>query len=647
MRDQTTAAGNPTSLHCAGPLRCAVMDSRRSYYTRLSTLERVSSNTNMRFPLAADFFPRITCSPDQHAVFKEQADQLSTEATQSAKWAMSFEDGTNGWKLLNSQRDFRETGIRTYTRRCDSRNHYGHRKLQFRCMSKVQMSVKHCLDALYSDNTEGFRSNSRFLIDALDGVVLIALETKTEQQPHHYLGLNWMASRSTGLFSKNRDLCYLRSMGLTVDKNKSKVGYLVTQSVDLKECASLETALGLIRTKMSAVLLFKDNAEFSSANVLWQGSVDLSDNSSSKLANFVHEIFKSIVSNLNKVQEARFMAQQLEGHTIQRSKGGNRRHCFICSKKFSIVRTHVECTVCAESICKDCEDSSRAKAFYSKSCNAPSLASSRQKCVVFCKKCVNDARRERSIQSNERNVEANPSPLLLESKMHPTSADEQDNRSSDADEASNQNSSKSKLAADLNKELNTHKSKRFYRIPLYVGTMSSAGAVPISPLSIQMEHRQQNAQLKADPMEMPDGLDSNEYDVLSETDVYDLQNSMRESSGSLKYAPLHRQGYGDSCDSDMVTRLREISQRAYEAFEVTKRNSNMMSDTSSAPRVSDLSAFKELEKSIAEQADLLNVIGFVSTGRVYMENNGSEQGGVCVSESSSITSEDKRFEVIT
>lgn len=63
--------------------------------------------------------------------------------------------------------------------------------------------------------------------------------------------------------------------------------------------------------------------------------------------------------------------------------------------------------------------------------------------------------------------------------------------------------------------------------------------------------------------------------------------------------------------------------------------------------MSDLTAFKELDKSIAEQADLLNVIGLVSTGRVYMENNGPEQGGVRVSESSSIMSEDERFEVLT
>ncbi|POM63345.1 hypothetical protein PHPALM_21277 [Phytophthora palmivora] len=291
--------------------------------SRPSMLERVSSSNNSRFPLAADFFPTVTFSPEQHAFLKDQADQLSSEATHKAKWAMSYEDGTNGWKLSNSQRHFRETGIRTYCRRRDARDRNGVRQFEFRCMGKVQMSVDHCLNALYSDNTTDFRSNSTFLIEnALDGVVLNALETKTDDKPHHYLGVNWLASRSPGLFAKNRDLCYLRSMGTTVDSNKTTVGYLVIQSVDLKECASLENSLGLVREKMSAVMLFKENADTRSTNVLLQGSMGLSGHSSTKLVNFVHETFTSVVSNLNKVQEAKYMAQQVEGHKFQRMIAG-------------------------------------------------------------------------------------------------------------------------------------------------------------------------------------------------------------------------------------------------------------------------------------------------------------------------------------
>lgn len=284
---------------------------------------RMSSAGASRFPLGADFFPDVTFSPEQHAFLKEQADKLSAEAVQRAKWAMSYEDGANGWKLSNSQRHFRETGIRTCCRRRDARDRDGQRQLEFRCMGKANMSLDHCLGALYSDNTADFRSNTTFLIEsALDAVVLNALETRTDDRPHHYLGLNWLASRSPGLFVKSQDLCYLRSLGTTLDSDKKQVGYLVIQSVDIKECASLENSLGLMRTKMSAVLLFKENADARSTSVLWQGSMGLNGHSSSKPVNFVHETFTSIVSNLNKVQEAKYMAQRVEVNKFQRMIAG-------------------------------------------------------------------------------------------------------------------------------------------------------------------------------------------------------------------------------------------------------------------------------------------------------------------------------------
>ncbi|CAH0480797.1 unnamed protein product [Peronospora belbahrii] len=616
-------------------------------------LERVSSTHHSRFPLAATYFETVTCSADQHVFLKEQADELATEVIQKAKWSMSYEDGTNGWKLLNSQRHFRETGIRTYNKRCDGRDRNGHRQLEFRCMGKVQMPVEHCLSALYSDNTTDFRSNSTFLVeDALDAVVLNALETKTEEQPHHYLGLNWMAIRSPGLFSKNRDLCYLRSMGTTLDSNNTMVGYLVILSVDMKECPSLENALGLIRCNISSVLLFKKNKGSRFTNVLWQGSIGSSGHSSSKLANFVHETFTSVVLNVKKVQEAKYMAQQVEGYKFQRMIAGGRKQCHVCSKKFSLVRTRFQCSACGENMCKDCEVSSRAKAYNSKSFDVPAPTSSRPEIVLFCKKCVTIARRDMNNQFDRESTQANPSFFIFDNNVRSALTDDRDHRLSNAGKALNQSSSTSNSSLQ---KLVTNSSTGFATwtdsTPLFVGTaihMSRTGEVPMSPLSIRTKSEKRRNRLETDPMEYYDGFDNDEYGVPLDMDEYDPHEPMRESCSSFssyKFTSSDRRGSQESRDNDMASRLREISQRAQEALDVTKRNSCMMSDTSSAPRVSDLSAFKELDKSIAEQADLLNVIGFVSTGRMYMENNGPEQGGVRVSESLEQCHEDDRFEV--
>ncbi|CAI5738448.1 unnamed protein product [Peronospora destructor] len=619
------------------------MDNRHDHHARPSMLERVHRT---RFPLPAAYFPTVTCSANQHALLKEQADRLTSEAIQKAKWAMSYEDGINGWKLSTSQRHFRATGIRTYSRRRETRERNGQRQLEFRCMGKVQMPIEHCLNALYSDNTTDFRSNSTFLIeDALDAVVLNALETKTEEQPHHYLGLNWMAIRSPGLFSKSRDFCYLRRMGTMVDSNNSKVGFLVIHSVNLTECASLENALGLNRVEISAVLLFKENAESRFTYVLWQGSMGSSGHLPGKPVNFVNETFTSVVFNLKKVEEAKYMAQQVEGNKFQRMIAGERKQCHVCNKKFSLIRIRFQCSACGENMCKDCEVISRAKAFNSESFDVPAPTCSRPEMVMFCRKCVTSARRDMNNQSEGKSLRANPSFLFLTNNMSPASAEEGDRRPLKAGKASNQSSitstsSLQKVVASPSTVVAAHNDKRSGRTPLFVGTAihMSAREVPISPLSIRTEREKRRSRSETDPMEFYDGFDNDEYGVPLDTDEYDPQEPMRESCNSIssyKYTSLDRRGSQEFRDNDMASRLLEISQRAQEALDVTKRNSCLMSsDTSSAPRVSDLSAFKELDKSIAEQADLLNVIGFVSTGRMYMENNGPEQGGVRVSESS-------------
>lgn len=308
-------------------------------------------------------------------------------------------------------------------------------------------------------------------------------------------------------------------------------------------------------------------------------------------------------------------------------------------------------------MCKDCEVSSRAKAFDNESFDAPT-PTSRPGIVLFCKKCVCDARFDMDGHSGMVTARANSSILSCHGSFFSASADEEEYGPSTADKRSYQSSRTStsslhKMVANYSEGPATRKGKRSGLAAMYITTaiqMSSAGEVPMSPLSIRTEREKQRCRLKSDPKESYDGLDKYEYSTLLKRDEYDPQQRLRDSCSSFnssKYAASDRRGSHESRDNDMASRLREISQRAQEALEATKHTSHMMSsDTSSAPRVSDLSAFKELDKSIAEQADLLNAIGFVSTGRVYMENAGYEQGGVRISASSSIMSEDERFEVI-
>jgi hypothetical protein len=168
---------------------------------------RGSSSGGAGLPLAAGFFPRVGCSREQEAFLRRQADQLRADAVQRLSWAMSYEDGASGWKLSSSQKHFRETGIRTYCRRRDGKE----RVVEFRCFGKVAMPLRRALAAVYADNTADFRANSTFLMEnCLDAAVLHVIERRSDHEPFRSLGIHWLASRTHGLFSKNRDLCYVR-----------------------------------------------------------------------------------------------------------------------------------------------------------------------------------------------------------------------------------------------------------------------------------------------------------------------------------------------------------------------------------------------------------------------------------------------------
>lgn len=128
-----------------------------------------------------------------------------------------------------------------------------------------------------------------------------------------------------------------------LDKDKHEVGYLVMHSVDVKECPSLESSHGLVRTRVSGVFLFKESADARHTEVLWQGSSPGAGAASTgKLMALVHETFTSFVTNLNRFPEAKFMAQQMEAKRSHApAKGCVRRLVGVSCLLLSMLHTHL------------------------------------------------------------------------------------------------------------------------------------------------------------------------------------------------------------------------------------------------------------------------------------------------------------------
>lgn len=310
----------------------------------------------------------------------------------------------------------------------------------------------------------------------------------------------------------------------------------------------------------------------------------------------------------------------------------------MCNKRFTLIRPRYTCGICSEDVCKDCGNASRVKSFDS---DRFSVSSSKSDSAThFCKRCVHLARKE---------VQQQPvcTPSFFSTTNHifldfeTSEATEEDScerlsaLSSNGSARSLQKILSERSMKSLSTEQRVSKSAPQSLPADFTGDFSSS-KVPFSPLSMRVQ-REKNGRvrLETDPMEYDDV-----YDYVDDEDVEDAETI--EMNNNTPF--VDRRSSYENRDRDLATRLREISAKAQETLDVTRRNSCLMSDTSSAPRVSELLAFQQLDQSIAEQADLLNVIGFVSTGRVYMENNGPE--GVRISESSSLSDSDRFEEVL-
>uniref|UniRef100_K3XA96 FYVE-type domain-containing protein n=1 Tax=Globisporangium ultimum (strain ATCC 200006 / CBS 805.95 / DAOM BR144) TaxID=431595 RepID=K3XA96_GLOUD len=635
-----------------------------------------AAHTARLLPLPAGFFAHIERSAAENRALADEATRLRAAAVRTAKWSMSYEDGSSGWKLSSSKKHFRDTGIRTYCKKQPAAAD----GVEFKCLGKVGMVLARTMDAVYSDSSLDFRSNATFLLEnCLDAAVLHVAARRDELEPHNYVGINWLALRSPGLFAKHRDICFLRSTGTMLDSDKNEIGYCVMHSLDVKECASLEASHGLVRTHVSGVFLFKQHADGRSTDVMWLGSSKMgaaaSHSSASKLVAMVHETFTSYVTNLNKYVEAKFMAHQMmetSRVTSVSKKSSPRKYCYMCNKRFTLIRPRHACGLCGEEVCKDCGTSSRAKSF-----DCDKFASSTPKSgkgdaapsvtTHFCKRCVHSARKELlnqpssstpSFFSTTHNIfldfetsdatddccdrlsalSSNDSVRSLQKILSERSMKKLSNPSrSSASKASSDGATASTISSSASASSSS--------VPSYSGDFSSSH-VPFSPLSIRAQRERRRSRLETDPSESYDVYDYGEDDDDEDAEVEPIdtnQNNVRHSSHSFNAYPADRRSSYENRDVDLATRLREMSAKAQELLDVTRRNSTLMSDTSSAPRTSELLPFQQLDQSIAEQADLLNVIGFVSTGRVYMEN---ESGGVRVSESSDL-SDSERFEVLT
>ncbi|DAZ98440.1 TPA: hypothetical protein N0F65_001141 [Lagenidium giganteum] len=548
-----------------------------------------SSRRDHQFPLSAQFFPRLKMTPEHKQSLVARTQQRVQAAIATAHWQIPAEYDSDGWKLFSGKKHFRETGIRAYSRKDKRRG-----KLEFRCLGRVALGMDKVLDACYADNTIEFRNKMAVLLDNfLDAAVLEVLARQTPKEPHQYVGINWFATSHRGLLRKNRDFCCLRSTGVTYDDEKQKIGFVSMESMDVPECPSLEKLLGLVRTQLSAVLLLKQHPEMQPS-----------------LLAMAHHMFTSFVRGLNMVLDVQCIARQTDVNRAMWVPNAHRKFCFLCNKRFSLLRTRHHCRSCGEVMCRDCEFVQPMS-----SLDRESFAFPGKELKRYCKKCVGAARTEIE-HSQQQHL---PLGLLYVGDDLVAQSNVSEPLTMDSlDRASDLSSTDSRRCVSETSGAISEYVPPPSRGPFAVGSRRQIPSPVLdSPLAVHLTRR------------------SDFIIDLTRDDTFNHVNST---------PPRRRR------ESELASRLWEISCKAQETLETTKRTSCMMSDAGSTTRLS-CDAFQNLDRNIAEQADLLNVIGLVSTGRTYMESSDVEAaglnagcGGVRMSQTS-IQSAD-RFEVI-
>lgn len=569
--------------------------------------------TSRSFPLPPDFFPRVQMTNDMNndelVARTEDALQL---ALARANWHMVTEYENYGWKRSSKKRQFQETGLRLYSRKLRHR-----RKLEFRALGRVPLTVDQVMDVCYADNTIDYRRKLTALLDNLiDAAVLHVAQRHSDDENRdsrcRYLGINWVAVHNRGFLRKKRDFCFLLSTGIVIDEDQQRVGYVSIQPIEVEECRSMEKTHGLLRTNMSATLLIREMPDHPSCSqLLWLGDVELASNStsSSSLLSLVKNSFTSILRGLHAILDVKCFARQTEVRRADWVPDEHRKFCYLCCKRFSLLRARHHCRACGEVMCSACEFSQGSTTVERVTDLDASTCRGRDR-KRYCKKCMIAVREDVMKAGAPRS-----DPVVL---FEPSHADYLGQSNVSEPVTSDSNGRTSDVSSPGSRWCHSEGSPSSFQF------RSHSRKDKDGERDFKMSWSKQ--------LLLPDSPIAAQRSLSTRTADFSVDYSTRENSMKGERP------------SDLAARLWEISCKAQEALETTRRNSCIMSDGGSSTRPSTDTGFQHLDKSIAEQAELLNVIGLVSTGRVYMEQRESEAGGVRMSHSSSRDTD--RFEVI-
>lgn len=200
--------------------------------------------------------------------------------------------------------------------------------------------------------------------DVLDAKVLYEIKSPTPDDPLRFLGLKWLVKGHSSAIStlvRPRDFVFVESVGITTRANGVRVGYVVTHSVDLRECREL-TELSIVRARIASCSLFRQRSS-GPVDVFMKSYAEPNGNVPDAVA------LRSAANSLVSVAQADWCAhnRKMGWEVTQRLRDPTRRSrgspivtsdsaCSTCAKSFSRFSAAFTCLFCASLVCAKCRE---------------------------------------------------------------------------------------------------------------------------------------------------------------------------------------------------------------------------------------------------------------------------------------------------
>lgn len=356
------------------------------------------------FPLAAPSLPRLrVAKPALYAWKCAARDEVAALLDDRESWYYRGQEPKYAYKLI-----YNKKGLEGFLNTSEAT-----RKKEFYAHGILKMYLEDVSFGLYAESTLEQRGVSAFLDEEvfLDAAVLCVDERQTLDDPFHFAGVKWSASASPSGVPTHADMVYFEYSFTTRDADGRAVlvQYITCPDLASEQVVESDATRMLARGKNHQINTFRSDEEGTYCQSM--GTFLASEQIPSWVGmKTVLQAFSSL-SNIVGLADARAVAGLKVATALSAGKA-----CYLCKKKFSMLRARQNCRSCGHSICKHCMLKLRflnKDALSTQQSHVPLLAEDK-----FCLPCVRRAREERP--ENEDVVSEFVNSIVSESSSNKT-----------------------------------------------------------------------------------------------------------------------------------------------------------------------------------------------------------------------------------